>query len=151
MLGNLTIEEIDLILAENINGRIGYLDEGRVCIVPVSYAFNGEYLVMHSREGRKIKAMRKHPEVCFEVDEVQDQGNWKSVVLWGLYEEVTDVKERYYAMKNLITRLLHVKVSETLAIHDHALDEPQNAGAVEKRPVIYRIRIKEKSGRFEAS
>lgn len=151
MLGTLTPAEIDSVLNDNINGRIGYIDEGRVCVVPVSYAFSGEYLIMHSREGHKITAMRKHPEVCFEVDEVHDQGNWRSVVVWGGYEEVTDPRERYYAMKYLVSRLLHMKVSETLAIHDHAAGNTMNDGAGEKRPVIYRIRIKDKTGRFETS
>lgn len=151
MLGTLTPVEIDQVLATNVTGRIGYLDEGRVCIVPVSYAFSGGYLVMHSREGRKLRCMRKHPEVCFEVDEVLDQGNWRSVVIWGIYEEVMEARERYYAMKYLVGRLLHMKVSETLAIHDHTAGQPGNNDAGEKRPVIYRIRIQEKSGRFEAT
>jgi len=146
MLGVLTIEEIDKILMDNVNGRIGYLDDDRIYVIPVSYAYNGTYIILHSREGSKIRAMRKNPHVCFEVDEIQDQVNWRSVVAWGEYEEVTDNRERYYAMKYLVGRLLHVKVSETMPVEEH-VGGPTSPD--EKRPVVYRIRLRDKSGRYE--
>jgi uncharacterized protein len=31
--------------------------------------------------------MRRNPEVCFEVDRVEDLVNWDSVIGWGTYEE----------------------------------------------------------------
>lgn len=141
MLGELTQEEIITVLSDNMNGRIGYTDGNRVYIMPVNYAFNGDHLILHSREGGKIDKLREHPHVCFEVDEIRDQANWKTVLTWGDYEEVTDEKEKYYAMKFLVTRLKHLKVSETVGL------EP--ASDHELKPVIYRIRIKESSGRFE--
>src|ERR1044072_1192212 len=113
MLGSLAISEIDEILANNMTGRIGCTDGKKTYIVPISYAFNGDYLLAHSREGMKIDMMRQHPHVCFEVDEIHDYTNWRSVVLWGDYEEVTDERERYYAMKFLVGRLLKQPVSET--------------------------------------
>ena len=40
-------------------------------------------------EGRKTRAAREHPAVCFEVDEYDgDTGSWTSVILWGRYEEL---------------------------------------------------------------
>lgn len=142
MLGELTQEEIHEVLAGNMNGRIGYTDGDKVYIMPVNYAFNGDHLILHSREGGKVEKLREHPHVCFEVDEIHDQTNWRTVLAWGDYEEVTDEKEKYYAMKFLVSRLLHLKVSETTALE---------AGEQEPKPVIYRIRIKESTGRFEKS
>lgn len=147
MLGILTVEEIEKVLADNVNGRIGYIDNDRVYVIPVSYAYNGTDLILHSHEGSKINAMRKSPHVCFEVDEIKDQANWRSVLAWGNYEEVTDNRERYYAMKYLVGRLLHVKVSETMPLGEHTNDATPDPH--EKRPVVYRIRIREKSGRYE--
>lgn len=147
MLGILTLEEIEKVLTDNVNGRIGYTNDDRVYVIPVSYAYNGTDIILHSREGSKINAMRKNPHVCFEVDEIKDQANWRSVLAWGDYEEVTDNRERYYAMKFLVGRLLHVKVSETMPVVGHSLEPVIGPG--EKRPVVYRIRIREKSGRYE--
>ncbi len=151
MLGTLTTSQIDEILVNNMTGRIGCTDGQKVYIVPVSYAFNGTYLVAHSREGMKIDMMRANPSVCFEVDEIDDFTNWRSVVLWGDYEEVTDERERYYAMKFLVGNLLKQPVSETAGLHDMSTELAQSHMAAHKRPVIYRIRIKEKAGRYEKS
>ncbi|WP_298733409.1 hypothetical protein [uncultured Chitinophaga sp.] len=48
--------------------------------MPVSYAFNGKYVIAHSKEDMKISMMRKHPQVCFQVDEIEDYANWRSVI-----------------------------------------------------------------------
>ncbi|NLR77961.1 pyridoxamine 5'-phosphate oxidase family protein [Chitinophaga eiseniae] len=150
MLGELNNEEIDQVLANNVTGRIGCTEDGKVYIVPISYAFNNTYIIAHSREGMKIDMMRKHPLVCFQVDEMTDLSNWRSVVLWGNYEEITDPKERYYAMKFLVSRLAQLPVSETAGVaqmHQELQAEESTAHII--RPVVYRIRIKEKTGRFE--
>lgn len=150
MLGKLNSDQIDQLLAANVTGRIGCTDGSRVYIVPVSYVFNGSYLIAHSREGVKIDMMRAHPDVCFEVDETDDYANWRSVVVWGEYDEVTDPKERYYAMKSLISHLMHVKMNEPAGIQETygEMEDPPEQDLL-LRPVVYRIRIKEKTGRFE--
>jgi nitroimidazol reductase NimA-like FMN-containing flavoprotein (pyridoxamine 5'-phosphate oxidase superfamily) len=142
MSGTLASEQIDQVLCANVTGRIGCTDGTKMYIVPVSYVFNGSYLIAHSKEGMKIDMMREHPYVCFEVDETADDANWRSVLVWGDYEEITDPKERYYAMKSLVSHLMHIKVNETAS-----MQEPPQEQLL--RPVVYRIRIKEKTGRFE--
>ncbi|MEI3797112.1 hypothetical protein SAMN05660461_1033 [Chitinophaga ginsengisegetis] len=151
MLGKLNLDQIDQVLAKNVTGRIGCTDGQKVYIVPVSYAFNNAYLVIHSREGMKIDMMRQHPHVCFQVDEITDMANWRSVVLWGDYEEITDPKERFYAMKFLVSRLAHLQVSETAGVsdmHEEIATERMPENII--RPIVYRIRITEKTGRFES-
>ncbi|QJB30463.1 pyridoxamine 5'-phosphate oxidase family protein [Chitinophaga oryzae] len=150
MLGKLNDEEIDQVLANNVTGRIGCQENGKVYIVPVSYAFNDTYVVAHSQVGMKIEIMRKHPQVCFQVDEITGLTNWRSVICWGDYEEIVNSRERYYAMKFLVGRLSHLKVSETAGVermHEEMAKQhilPNTAG-----PVVYRIRIHEKTGRYE--
>jgi nitroimidazol reductase NimA-like FMN-containing flavoprotein (pyridoxamine 5'-phosphate oxidase superfamily) len=152
MLGVLTPEQIDELLSKNITGRIGCTDGGKTYVVPVSYAYNGTYLVIHSREGMKVSMMRKNPHICFQVDEIDAPGNWRSVILWGDYEEVTEPKERYYAMKFLVGRLLQQPVSKTAGVQEMSREmEQQHSEPPVIRPVVYKIRIKEKTGRFEKS
>ncbi|CAL1518879.1 pyridoxamine 5'-phosphate oxidase family protein [Chitinophaga sp. MM2321] len=150
MLGKLSLDEIDQVLTNNHTGRIGCTDGEKVYIVPVSYAFNKTYLVAHSKEGMKIDMMRKRPQICFQVDEIADMANWRSVVVWGNYEEVIDPKERYYAMKFLVSRLSHMPASETAGVAEmhREMEEPVVYNNI-IRPVVYRIRITEKTGRFE--
>jgi hypothetical protein len=151
MLGTLTPAQINEVLENNITGRLGCTDGQKIYIVPINYAFNGTYLVAHSREGMKINMMRQNPHVCFEVEELDNPANWRSVIAWGDYEEVTDPKEKYYAMKFLVSHLMHVKISETAGIQEMEKELAQAQAHVTEqiRPILYRIRIKEKTGRFE--
>ena len=152
MVGKLNVDQLDHVLANNVTGRIGCTDGQKVYIVPVSYAFNNAYLVIHSKEGMKIDMMRQHPHVCFQIDEITNLTNWRSVILWGDYEEITDPKERFYAMKFLVSRLAHLQVSETAGVsqmHDEIAGEQKPGNII--RPIVYRIRISEKTGRFESS
>jgi hypothetical protein len=150
MLGDLTPEQIEDILLNHSAGRIGCTDGLKPYVVPVSYAYNGSYLVAHSKPGMKIDIMRKNPIVCFQVDEIDDLTNWRSVIVWGNYEEVTDPRERYYAMKFLVSHLLQHHASEVAGVAEmrRMLDRPEHELPVQ-RPIVYRIRIKEKTGRFE--
>lgn len=150
MLGELNNEEIDQVLTNNVTGRIGCVNNGKVYIVPISYAFNNTYIIAHSREGMKIDMMRNNPHVCFQVDELRNLSNWRSVVLWGEYEEIIDPKEKYYAMKFLVSRLAQLPVSETAGIDQmHEEMKMQQNALHALKPVVYRIRIKERTGRFE--
>lgn len=89
MLGELNDEEIDRVLHEAMIGRIGCHVAGQTYIVPVSYAYDGEHVYGHSGSGRKVAMMRENPSVCFEVEHVDDLGNWQTVITWGTFEELT--------------------------------------------------------------
>ncbi|WP_298734292.1 pyridoxamine 5'-phosphate oxidase family protein [uncultured Chitinophaga sp.] len=150
MLGKLGTDQIDAVLSANITGRIGCTDGEKVYVVPVSYAFNGTHIIAHSKEGMKISMMRKHPQVCFQVDEIDDYANWRSVIIWGKYEEITDPRERYYAAKYLVGHLMHRQVSETAGVDDMRIEVDRAEEPVHHpRPIVYRIRIDEKTGRYE--
>jgi len=34
--------------------------------------------------------MRKNPEVCFQLDVIENLASWRSVICWGTFEELTD-------------------------------------------------------------
>ncbi len=150
MIGRLTKEQIDEVLKSNLLGRIGCNDGKKNYVVPISYVFDGKYIIGHSVGGMKIEMMRKNPKVCFEVDEVKSFTNWRSVILWGEYQELNDSKERYTAMTLFVERMMHLKISET-AIPPETTENrvhPRSPGFI--RPIIFRICISEKTGRFES-
>jgi nitroimidazol reductase NimA-like FMN-containing flavoprotein (pyridoxamine 5'-phosphate oxidase superfamily) len=147
MLGILTKPQIDHVLRSQLIGRIGCSVEGKPYVVPVSYAYDGHHIYLHAQEGMKIKMMRKNPQVCFEVEALDNMVNWRSVILWGTYEELTSTSAQTKAMKILTDRLMPLRVSETIkpAHRSHApemVEKPRKA-------IVYRIRIKERTGRFE--
>ncbi len=148
MIGELSLVEIDEVLKNNVLGRIGCSEGGRTYVVPINYAFDGKYIVAHSADGMKIKMMRKNPAICFEVDEMKSFTSWKSVIVWGNYQELNDERDRYYAMKLFVDKMMHVKVSKTAVAGMESINQHPGTHANIK-PVIYRIIINEKTGRFE--
>lgn len=148
MLGALNKEEIEDLLINGSLGRIGCCSKRKTYIVPVNYVYDGKAIIAHSVEGSKIFMMRENPNVCFEVEEIINNQNWKSVIAWGTYHEITDEHERYEAMKLFVDRMMKLKVSTTA--HPPELSEDRlNQRSSSVRAVIYRIILHEKTGRFE--
>jgi nitroimidazol reductase NimA-like FMN-containing flavoprotein (pyridoxamine 5'-phosphate oxidase superfamily) len=149
MIGTLTDQQIEEVLKENVLGRIGCNDGKKTYIVPVNYVYDGKYIIAHSVAGMKIRMMRKNPDVCFEVDEMKSFTNWKSVIAWGEYQELKNERDRYYALKLFVDRMMHMKVSATAIppVTPEKTLHPHSSGNI--KPIVYRIVITEKTGRFE--
>jgi nitroimidazol reductase NimA-like FMN-containing flavoprotein (pyridoxamine 5'-phosphate oxidase superfamily) len=144
VLGELTELEIEQVLHEEVLARIGCHAEGMTYVVPITYAYDGESIVGHSRDGMKLRMMRENPAVCVEVDHMDDLANWRSVIAWGRYEELIGV-EAIKAMQKLVLRMTPLMASET-AIPTHGV-EPSHTTT--ERAALYRIRLTKKTGRFE--
>ncbi len=148
MIGNLTSEEIEILLTNNILGRLACNDNLRNYIVPVNYLYSNKSILIHSRMGLKIEMMRKNPHVCFQVDEIENMNKWKSVIIWGLYQELTDEKEKYEAMDTFVKRMMHLKISETAKPPETSIRlHTRSPGNIEM--VIYKIIPEKKTGRYE--
>jgi hypothetical protein len=148
MLGNLTKEQIEELLHTQGLGRIGCHVNEQTYVVPVSFAYDGESVICHSAEGKKIKMMRDNPQVCFEVDHVTNMANWQSVIAWGMYEELHG-EDAIKGMQALMDKFMRASISQTI----HAGPAPASehgAGRVVKA-VVYKIHLKEKTGRFEVN
>ena len=90
MLGELTTEQIEDLLRNEVIARLGCLSDDRVYVVPVTYVYDGTYVWGHAMDGAKLAAMRADPRVCVEVEHVDDLSNWRSVIAWGTFEECRD-------------------------------------------------------------
>ncbi len=148
MLGILSKIEVEELLYNSNLGRIGCSYNGKTYVVPVNYVYDGRSIIAHSTEGLKIQIMRKNPSVCFEVDHVENNKNWQSVITQGTYMEITGERERYDAMKLFVDRMLKLKISTTAHPPEMAPERLRN-GISSVKPVIYRILLVEKTGRYE--
>jgi nitroimidazol reductase NimA-like FMN-containing flavoprotein (pyridoxamine 5'-phosphate oxidase superfamily) len=102
-----------LILELNSEACAGFLSRAHVgrlaCalfdqpyIVPIHFSFDAERRCLYafSTVGQKIEWMRKNPRVCVEADEIDDQNQWTSVLVFGRYYEIgrgpkdADARER---------------------------------------------------------
>lgn len=148
MLGELTPEQINAVLFNEVVGRIGCYGEGRIYIVPITYVFDGEAVYGHSADGLKIRMMRANPNVCFQVDQRENLANWRSVVAWGVYEEL-DGKDALDALQILVARLMPLLTSETLRLPDKLILPLAKPLIDAPKTIVYRIRLIERTGRFE--
>jgi nitroimidazol reductase NimA-like FMN-containing flavoprotein (pyridoxamine 5'-phosphate oxidase superfamily) len=147
MLGNLNDEQMDYLLRSQLVGRLGCSANGQVYIVPVTYVYDGQYIYGHTKEGQKVRMMRENPSVCFQVDAIQNMANWQTVIVQGHYEELSG-EESQQAIRLLTNRASPFIISETsVAATGFNIHLP--TGSYRAVPVTYRIRITDKSGRFE--
>jgi nitroimidazol reductase NimA-like FMN-containing flavoprotein (pyridoxamine 5'-phosphate oxidase superfamily) len=148
MLGELNKEQIETLLnTENI-ARLGCYADGKIYVVPVSYAYDNGYIYAHSKDGMKVQMMRKNPEICIEVDAMQNMANWQSVISWGKFEELKDKESQMKGMKLLMDKLKPLMASET-AQPSHGLESSHQQDVKGFHAVAFRIKLGEKTGRFE--
>ena len=150
MIGKLTRTQIEELLDSSRLARLACHDGKKNYIVPISYVYDGRSMICHAVSGQKIRMMRENPAVCLLVDEIKSFSNWRSVVVWGEFQELTDERERLEAMKLFVDRMMRLKISETAVppeISGKRL-HPRSPGNI--KPVIYRILIHEKTGRYES-
>jgi hypothetical protein len=119
--------------------RLACITNGEPYIVPVNYAFDGEGIIVHSLPGRKIDAMRANPRVCFQVDEIDDDLTWKSVLAYGRYEELVRFEEKSRALNRLLSRFPQLTPVEATIAYD--------AGT--PLPIVFRVYIESLTGLSE--
>ena len=71
-------------------GRLGCSLDDQPYVVPVGFSYEPDYIYMFSTLGKKIKWMRKNPQVCLQADEIGNRSNWLSVIVTGTYLELRE-------------------------------------------------------------
>jgi len=147
MLGELNESQMISILSSQALGRLACTDGIHPYIVPLTYAYDGEYIYGQTSEGTKLEILRKNPNVCFEVDRLTDMRNWQSVMVYGRFEELKD-KEAEKARDILFTRVFPLMTSSTIHSFEHEVTGEIDDSTRIKH-VMYRIKIERMTGRFE--
>jgi nitroimidazol reductase NimA-like FMN-containing flavoprotein (pyridoxamine 5'-phosphate oxidase superfamily) len=139
-IGALSPAQIESLLDRATVGRIGVANADHVYVVPMTYVYDGDSIYGHTTLGQKVRMMRTNPQVCFEVDDIKDMANWRSVVAQGRFEELTG--DLAVAAERLIAaRLGPLTTSETAG--------PSGPTKDRKQHVAFRIKLRERTGRFE--
>lgn len=81
----LSADECVAILDRGHVGRIAYIAHGQVGIAPIHYVYDAGWIVGRTAVGSKLNALRHHPWVAFEVDEVDALFDWRSVIVRGAF------------------------------------------------------------------
>ena len=150
MIEQLPPNEVESLLKEQVVGRIGCYDGSSVYVVPISYAYEDGCIYCHSHEGKKIQIMRNNPGICFQVDEMRDMSNWKSVIAWGEFEELSENDERNKALHVLLKRRLPIRSSATTHLGETWPFTGHSSTSLKEIPgIVFRIKLHEKTGKCE--
>ena len=104
VITEMTQKECGAFLASASLGRLGCSFDNQPYVVPIYFAYEPGYIYVLSTFGRKTEWMRANPKVCVEVEEIENESQWRSVIATGRYQELpapqyTD--EREHAQKLL--------------------------------------------------
>lgn len=85
-------------------GHLGCTRDGHPYVVPMHYAYDGQDLYFFTTEGTKTEFIAANSEVCFQVEEITDASNWRSVMLIGEAHKLTGPDEMERAMQLVTER-----------------------------------------------
>jgi nitroimidazol reductase NimA-like FMN-containing flavoprotein (pyridoxamine 5'-phosphate oxidase superfamily) len=78
-------DEVEAMLVRNRVGRLAFSLHDRVDLQPLHYIYERGWLYGRTSEGDKIAALKHNQWVAFEVDEVTDLFDWRSIVIHGSF------------------------------------------------------------------
>jgi uncharacterized protein len=142
VFGHLTREECEAILARNHVGRIAYARRNHIDVEPVHYVYGHGWIYGRTSRGTKLEMTgNTWWPVAFEVDEVTDLFEWKSVVIHGgFYTLPGDGTPRQVEDWQRAVELLRTLIPETFREGD----------PVPFRDVVFRVAVQDISGRSAA-
>jgi nitroimidazol reductase NimA-like FMN-containing flavoprotein (pyridoxamine 5'-phosphate oxidase superfamily) len=127
----LTDHESQALLLEGRLGRLGCIANGEPYVIPINYVFEDGFIYSHSLPGRKIDALHAQPRACLQVDMIESDVEWRSVIAYGTFEEVKLPSERIGILGKLLSRFPKLTPVESVVAQDAAAPDP----------VVFRIRV----------
>jgi nitroimidazol reductase NimA-like FMN-containing flavoprotein (pyridoxamine 5'-phosphate oxidase superfamily) len=85
-------------------GHLGCTRDNLPYVVPMHYAYDGQDLYFITTEGTKTEFIAANSEVCFQVEEITDSFNWRSVMVMGKAQRLTRPDEMEFAMQLVTER-----------------------------------------------
>jgi len=130
--------EIEEMLSRNKVGRLAFSFHDRVDVQPIHYVYERGWLYGRTSEGEKIASLAHNQWVAFEIDEIDDTFDWKSVVihgsLWILHPRGSPRAEEVWAKAaELVSKIVPGALTE---------DDP-----VGFRQILFRIAVSDVRGR----
>jgi nitroimidazol reductase NimA-like FMN-containing flavoprotein (pyridoxamine 5'-phosphate oxidase superfamily) len=136
------------VLENNYIGNLSYIYRDRPYIAPITYYYDkaNKTVLGYSAEGHKIRAMRKNPNVCLSVSEIDSVNSWISVLAQGVFLELSgsnakaQLHEFAIGVKDLILKREHIELD--------FISEFSSKIYNDDLPIIFAIKIEEITGKM---
>jgi hypothetical protein len=134
------VKEMHDLLQQVQYGHLGCMGEGHPYVVPMHYYFSNSDFYIFTTEGMKTQYMDANPAICFQVEEIHNLSQWRSVVILGRAERLTEPQDIEQAME--LVKAHNPTLSP--AISRTWIDTWGRANVA----VVYRVHISEMTGRI---
>ncbi|GBE24167.1 MAG TPA: pyridoxamine 5'-phosphate oxidase family protein [Actinobacteria bacterium] len=114
---------IDAILDDGMLCHLGFISDGGPVVIPTLYARRGDEVLIHgSSASRMLRGLASGLEVCLTVSHIDGivlarsafhhSINYRSVVLFGIAEELVDLDERAEALDYITDSLVPGRIAQ---------------------------------------
>jgi nitroimidazol reductase NimA-like FMN-containing flavoprotein (pyridoxamine 5'-phosphate oxidase superfamily) len=121
-------------------GHLGCIHEGRPYVLPMQYYLKDSDIYLFTTEGMKTHDLDANPALCLQVEEVNDLEHWRSAIVTGEAERLTEQSD--------IDQVMHLakarNPSLSPAINRTWIDAQGRAEAIK----VYRVHPTEMTGRM---
>jgi uncharacterized protein len=100
---DMTHPEIEALLDRVRYGHLACSNDNHPYVVPTHFAYDEQTIYVFTTEGRKSEMIDANPEVCLQVEDVIDSENWRSVIIVGDAEKLTDPDAREKALAAIVS------------------------------------------------
>ena len=101
---DMPVDEMKALLQAVGFGHLGCARDNRPYVVPMHFAYDSECVYFLTTEGMKTSYIEHNPQVCLQVEEVQDAAHWRSVMVTGRAERLTASEDTEHAMQLIARR-----------------------------------------------
>jgi nitroimidazol reductase NimA-like FMN-containing flavoprotein (pyridoxamine 5'-phosphate oxidase superfamily) len=98
-IDEMNAKEIQDLLESVGHGHLGCVLEGHPYVVPMHYYLKDSEIYIFTTEGMKTQYMDANPKVCLQIEEVHDLMHWRSVVVMGRADRLTEPQDIDRAMQ----------------------------------------------------
>ena len=125
-------DAVNAILDEGLICHVGFVSDGKPVVIPTAYARAGDHLYLHGAVGNHmLRTMAVGGEVCVTVtlldglvlarSAFHHSMNYRSVVLFGTAEPVTDEEEKRAALETIVEHLVPGRTADARGTNDSEL------------------------------
>ena len=86
-------KEIQNFLQQVGYGHLGYIHEGKPYVMPMHYYLEEKDIYLFTTIGMKTHDIDANPEVCLQVEEIHTPVHWRSVIVTGRAERLTEQQD----------------------------------------------------------
>jgi uncharacterized protein len=140
IIREMTVQECRSMIAATTIARLGCARENQPYIVPIYVDLDDDFLYGYTSLGQHCEWMRQNPLVCVEFDQLIAHQQWKSVIVFGRYEELPHTPE-HEESRAIAARLFQQRPMwwEPAAVPVAGHEQPIQ--------IVFRIRIRTMTGR----